>query len=454
MKNTQHYEIVIIGAGLAGISSAYYLSKKYKKKSIVLIDPRPPLSFTTAQSGNNFRNWWPHPSMTAATNRSIELLREIAQESCNAIHLNQSGYLLATRDKNIEPMLEALSYADIREHNTGSSKLYQQSLKQEWQDDVSGVDIINDSSLIKDLYPNFNTDINNLIHLRRAGDIDGQALGQFMLKYIKSNGGTVHTGKVIDIENTNNYCLTVESSQETYEICCDIVVNAAGPFVKQISTMLNCDLDVKNYYQQKILFADKNNCVPRDLPFSIDIDEQTLEWSNEERELFSSEPDMQWLLNEISGSVHCRPEGGQNNNWVKLGWAYNTLPSEPQDDLFNDARYDPSFPEIVLRGASNLNPNFKSYLNDMPSNIVHYGGYYTMTEENWPLISKLDNKSAYIVGALSGFGTMLSCAAGELCADHIFGTDLPEHAADLSFERYENAKLMHELTSTDNKGLL
>lgn len=49
---------------------------------------------------------------------------------------------------------------------------------------------------------------------------------------------------------------------------------------------------------------------------------------------------------------------------------------------------------------------------------------------------------------------MMACAAGELCADHIFGTELPEYAADLSFERYKNTELMHELTTTENKGLL
>ncbi len=454
MKNNGHYEIAVIGAGLAGISSAYYLCKKYKTKSIVLIDSRPALSFTTAQSGNNYRNWWPHPSMTAFANRSINLLREIAQESGNSIGLNQTGYLLATRNENIDDMLEALAYTDLREHHDASSDIYSKSLKQNWQDDASGVDIIKNSTLIKKHYPNFSSDINTLIHLRRAGDLDGQALGQYMLKYIKSNGGEVCTAKVIDIKSSNNYCLTIQSPQTTSEINCDVLINAAGPFAKQIAAMLGKDLDVKNYYQQKILFADTHNYIPRDQPFSIDIDEQHLHWSDEERELLASEPETQWLLNGISGSVHCRPEGGKNNNWVKLGWAYNNLPSEPQEDLVNDERYDPSFPEIVLRGASNLNPKLKHYVENMPSNIVHYGGYYTMTEENWPLIGKLDNKSAYIVGALSGFGSMMACAAGELCADHIFGTELPEYAADLSFERYKNTELMRELTTTENKGLL
>mgnify|MGYP001549895434 CR=1 FL=1 len=46
-------------------------------------------------------------------------------------------------------------------------------------------------------------------------------------------------------------------------------------------------------------------------------------------------------------------------------------------------------------------------------------------------------QGAFIVGALSGFGTMAACAAGELCADSIAGVAqqsyanlfLPSHVA-------------------------
>lgn len=451
----KHYEIAIIGSGLAGISSAYYLCKKYKTKSIVLIDPKPALSFTSAQSGNNYRNWWPHSTMTALANRSIDLLREIAQASQNTIKLKQSGYLLATRNEISDKLLNVLSYAHLREHTTDSSKNYQHSLNKEWPNDVSGVDILSNKNLIQKHYPSFSTNLKNLIHLRRAGDIDGQALGQYMLSYIKSQDGNVCVAKVVEVQSDKHYKLILETQQNSSTLNCDVIVNAAGPFVKQVSNMLGRNIEVKNYYQQKILLADEYKLIPRDLPFSIDIDEQFLKWTDEEIKLLSTDPKMRWLLNGINGSVHCRPEGGENNNWLKLGWAYNTLASEtPQDDLINDPHYDSSFPEIVLRGASNLNPNLRKYIESMPTDIIHYGGYYTMTEENWPLIGKLDNKSAYIIGALSGFGTMMACAAGELCADHIFASNLPEYASDLSLDRYKNKKLIQALYSSESKGLL
>ena len=77
-----------------------------------------------------------------------------------------------------------------------------------------------------------------------------------------------------------------------------------------------------------------------------------------------------------------------------------------------------------------------------------------MTDENWPLIGPLDNRGAFVVGALSGFGSMAACAAGKLCAATICGDKLPPYAGNLSLERFSDAGLMAELTGSSNKGLL
>ena len=39
---------LLIGAGLAGLATAYYLCTEHNKRSITLIDPRQPMSFTSA----------------------------------------------------------------------------------------------------------------------------------------------------------------------------------------------------------------------------------------------------------------------------------------------------------------------------------------------------------------------------------------------------------------------
>ena len=91
-------DVAIIGAGIAGIAMAYYLCTQYGKKSVLLIDSRPPMSYTSAQSGDNYRNWWPHPVMTAFTNDSIDELDRLAKESNNVFNMTRGGYVLASRE--------------------------------------------------------------------------------------------------------------------------------------------------------------------------------------------------------------------------------------------------------------------------------------------------------------------------------------------------------------------
>ena len=462
MTNSQTFEIVIIGAGLAGISTAYHLSKKYKKSNILLVDSQQPLSYTSAQSGNNYRNWWPHPVMAELSNRSIELMQQIADDTNNRINMVQGGYILATRKTNIQDEMQGLQAGfnndDIRVHTTSTSESYINSLSLNWKHTPDGVDILSNPALIQKQFPDFTQDLKNIIHIRNAGDIDGEQLGQYMFEKCKALGVKFLCSEVKSIEYNNDYKLTLDSTVGTKNqaviINADILVNAAGPFVKKIAKMLNVDLPVENLFEQKISFADTQGIISREQPFSIDLDEQTLNWSAVDKKMLAEDESTQWLSQPIHGGVHCRPDGGLTSNRVKLGWAYNHNPSDPQRDFHNDVYYDPSFPEIVLRGASGLNPKLKYYVDNMPANFSHYGGYYTMTNENWPLIGPMDNNGAFIVGALSGFGTMTACAVGELCADWVNAGSLPTYAHDLSLKRYDNKVLIYELTNSSNKGVL
>jgi glycine/D-amino acid oxidase-like deaminating enzyme len=55
--------------------------------------------------------------------------------------------------------------------------------------------------------------------------------------------------------------------------------------------------------------------------------------------------------------------------------------------------------------------------------------------------------------AMSGFGTMAACAAGELCAATIAGSNLPDYATSFSLARYGDDALMNELRAA-SKGVL
>lgn len=448
--------IVVIGAGIVGISTAYYLLRRHGQRQITLLDSGLPMAFTSAQSGENYRNWWPHPAMVALTNHSIDLMEEIAAESGNRIAMTRRGYALATRSAAIDPLIAQLhdglqgdAHRLLRYHENPQSVTYRNFASPDWTTMPDGVDILTNADLIQRHFPQYDPEVRAVLHIRRGGSISGQQLGSFMLEHLRDNGLRPQTGTVRSITTGNGFGLDIETPDGPRTIKADQIVNAAGPFAPDIAAMLDVTLPLKNTLQQKIAFEDRNRAIPRSMPFSIDLDPQHIDWTEDEAALLRSDAAHAWLAREMPGAIHCRPDGGDNGTWVKLGWAYNTIsaPASRSPDL------DPGFPEIVLRGAARLNPALKSYYGNLPRNMHHYGGWYTMTEENWPLIGPMGPEGSFMNCAMSGFGTMAACASGALCADWITGSTLPAYAREMSLARYRDTPLMDALFAA-NKGVL
>lgn len=448
-------DVVIIGAGIVGIATAYYLKKLRPDTSVILLESDQPMALTSAQSGENYRNWWPHPVMTAFTDRSIDLMESLSIETNNHINMNRRGYALCTRSNDVQQLLDELDggYADldnnaIRFHNKGSAESYQPPESAQWQTAPSGVDVLSDRNLIRKTFPSFDSEIKTVVHIRRAGAISAQQMGQLMLDRFRQAGGQTVRMQVSAIDSTGGFLLTDTDMQFTVKA--QQLINAAGPFINDIAHLLGTELPVENTLQQKIAFEDTQNTIPRKMPFSIDLDRQYIDWNDEEIALLKEGGEHRDLIEEMPGSIHCRPDGGDNGRWVKLGWAFN----ESVSVACREPQLSDSFPEIVLRGAARLNSGLKKYYGKFPRHLRHYGGYYTLTRENWPLIGQMEPEGAFVVGALSGFGTMAACAAGELCALACLNKELPHYAHALSPQRYDNTELMLELNSQSARGIL
>jgi glycine/D-amino acid oxidase-like deaminating enzyme len=455
--NTDRAEVVVIGAGIVGLACAYYLSTRHRDKGVLIVDARPPMSLTSAASGENYRNWWPHPTMTAFTDYSIDLMEAIARESRNRIHMTRRGYVLATRQADPAPLLERLDvgYAKegatrIRVHASGSPKTYRPAERADWETAPSGVDVIQGRSLIRQHFPSFDPAVATLLHIRRAGDISGQQLGALMLEHVRARGGSLKAARVVAIERGSEFILALDGRDGVERVRAETVVNAAGPYAGDVAAMLGEELPIVNVFQQKIALADPEGAIDRKMPFAIDLDGQIIDWTDEERATLQEDAATGWLTKPMPGAIHCRPEGGEAGQWIKLGWAYNQTPST----LTDEPATDPNFPEIVLRGASRLNPGLKRYFGRLPRKMSHYGGFYTMTKENWPLVGPMKTRRAYVAGALSGFGTMGACAAGALCAAWVRGAARPAFASQLSLERYDDADLMGRLRDGTDTGVL
>jgi glycine/D-amino acid oxidase-like deaminating enzyme len=461
MKSRENVEVLVIGAGIAGIATAYYLCTKYKMASVLLVDFRQPMSFTSAQSGDNYRNWWPHPTMTDFTNHSIDLMEQIASTTSNVFNMTRRGYVLATRKTEIDDIIADLHVGyrfstpdSIRLHDAASTTSYMPPDSDDWKSAPTGVDVLSNQELIRRVFPSLSKEIANVVHIRRAGDISSQQLGQYMLEKVRDAGGKRLTASVRSVEVDQHFLVDIEGPSNIERIKADVIVNAAGPFASDLAAMIGVELPIENVYQQKIAFDDRECSIPRELPFSCDLDGFEIDWTDEERALLSDDTETSWLTERLPGGIHCRPEGGDKGTWVKLGWAFNRNASEPQQDLANEPEMHAHYPEIVMRAATRLNPSLTAYADNFPTRFSHYGGYYSMTRENWPLIGPLGVDGAYIVSALSGFGSMSACAAGAICAGWIVDSDLPDYASQLSLARYSNKELMAKLTNSPSKGLL
>ena len=305
-------------------------------------------------------------------------------------------------------------------------------------------------ALVAAHFPSLAPDIETIIHIRRAGDISGQQLGQFMLERLRTAGVELRRAAVTGIEAGSRFTLHLDGLDGPCVLHADKVVNAAGPFFTRVAAMLGEDLPVRCVFQQKIAFEDRAGALPRTLPFTIDLDGQALAWTEEERAILASGPDGARLLLPMPGGIHRRPEGGDAGRWIKLGWAYNDTPGDPA----GEAPIDPHFPDIVLRAASRLSPALGCYLGHLPRGARHYGGYYAMTEENWPLIGPMHTPGAFMAGALSGFGTMAATATGALCAAWVADAERPSYARDFTLARYSDTALMAELRGSASRGVL
>jgi glycine/D-amino acid oxidase-like deaminating enzyme len=438
-------EVIICGAGIAGIAAAYHLAVKQGVRNVVLVDERSPMSLTSDKSTEAYRNWWPGPddAMLRLMNRSIDLLEQLDDASDHRLRLNRRGYLYATGNPaHVPALVESAKQAArmgagaLRVHaGSPADPPYVPANAEHWHGQPDGADLFLDPALIRRHFPYLNPDTLAALHARRCGWFSGQQLGMVMLEQAKTAGVRLLPGRVEAVETAGGRVRSVRvagaGGDEAITTGC--FVNAAGPLVNEVARLLDLDLPIFSELHLKMALEDRRGVIPRDAPLVIWEDAQRLPWSDEERAALAESEATRYLLEEFPGGVHFRPEGSHEAATVLLLWAYHLAPVEPHLPV----PIDPEFAETALRGMTTLVPGLAAYLEKLPKSYVD-GGYYTKTRENRPLIGPLPVEGAYILGALSGYGLMAASAAGELLAAHIAGSELPAYAPAFLLSRYDD----------------
>ncbi|MCG6948301.1 MAG: FAD-binding oxidoreductase [Acidobacteria bacterium] len=449
--------VVICGAGIAGISTAWQLAVKHGVRNVVLVDERPPMSLTSDKSTEAYRNWWPGPddSMVRMMNRSIDLLEELAMASDNRFLMNRRGYLYATSNQEqAEKMREAGVLASsygagpLRIHGRSRGRLdYQPALSQGWEQPPDGADLILDEELIHEAFPCLAPETVAVLHARRCGWFSGQQLGMLLLEEARAAGVEVIEGRVEWIETAGRRVSSVQvgTASGITSISTPRFVLAAGPMLKEVGALLGLELPVFSELHLKVSIEDHLGVVPRGAPFMIWEDPQQLDWTDEECEFIAGLPDGEILAGEMPPGVHARIEGGGESRHLLILWPYHLDPVAENFPLPIPDHYA----EICLRGISTMIPGLGAYVERMPKSYVD-GGYYTKTNDNRPLVGPLPIEGAFVHGALSGYGLMASAATSELVAAHIVGGELPDYAPAFHPTRFEDEEYLAKIADWDD----
>lgn len=450
---SQTTDVVICGAGITGVAAAYFLSKAGIKK-ILLLDGRPPLSFTSDRSTECYRNWWPDTEMLALMNHSIDLMEVLADEGGNLFRMNRRGYLYVTANESSIVDLEtasrktsSLGAGPMRVHSSSTS-YYRPSPADGFHDQPIGADLLIGNAIIRRYFPYITEYAVAALHVRRAGWLSAQQLGMYLLETARRNGVRFESARVTGVDVANGHVKGVRLSSGEC-VHSPIFINAAGPYLKDIGKLLDVDLPVYTELHLKAAIKDSLGVLGRDAPLLIWTDPQSLPWQDEERDALAKDDETRWLTESFPSGVHTRPEGTGESQMILMLWEYQNKITEP----VWPPKMDEQYPEVALRGLSAMLPRMQEYFVRMPRPQLD-GGYYTKTRENRPLVGPMVVDGAYVIGAVSGYGIMSACGVGDLLTAHVTGSKLPSYASAFELSRYANPEYMKRLEKWGENGQL
>jgi sarcosine oxidase, subunit beta len=451
-------DLVLCGAGLAGVAAAYQLSVVHTVRNVVLIDERLPLSLTSNSSTECYRNWWPGPgdAMVRLMNRSIDLLEGIALETANRIQLNRRGYLFTTHDPaRIDDFIQAanesaeLGAGPARIHRGSADDLaYIPAPPAGWADMPTGADVIADPALIRRHFPYLTTATVAVLHARRCGWLSAQALGHYLLEQARAHGARLIAGTVSGVAVRGGKVQGVHLA-DGRTITTDCFVNAAGPAFKAVSAMVGVEVPVYCELHVRTTFDGDATTIPTTAPLVISMDPIPLYYTPAERAEMEQSETAQAKLQPFPSGVHLRPAGTPEQPQALGLWTFDMAPREPVFPPQIDAEHG----AITLRGLATLIPSLRRLV-DQGTKVAVHAGYYTKTAENRPLIGPTAVEGAYLMGALSGFGVMGACAFGELLAAHVTGAALPDYAGAFLLTRYDDPEYKQLLGRWGSSGQL
>jgi len=425
---TSNADIVICGAGMAGVATAYELAVRRGVRRVALVDEREPLTLTSDKGTQAYRNWWPDGVMVQLMERSIAALEELAAESGNAFGMEPRGYLYVARSpasavelRDAAVATSALGAGPLRGGDAtlgAGASLDAAAAPAETY--PRGADLYSGNDAVRTRFTFLASDAAAALHVRRAGWMDAVRLGRWLLGRARAHGVELHLDRVVGVDLAGDRVAGVRLASGEH-IATPALVLAAGPLLARAAALLpGVEMPVACELHSKLCFDDVRGALPRDAPLVIGCDPLQIDGVD------------------LPAGVHARPlDRGDGRPRVLVLWSYDcAVMSQPA----LPPRFDPRFASMALRGMAQVVPGFAAYAGTPPAGATVDGGYYCTTPDHRPLVGPLPVRGAFVAGGLGGYGIMSSPGVAELIASHITGRAPAEFAAALDPGRFRGGE--------------
>ena len=382
-----NYDVVVVGAGVIGAATAFYLSK-FGAKKVLVIDRGPVCSGGTARSCAIIRSHYSIVSNTRLTLKSLEVFRHFAEAlgqrevDCGFVN---SGYLIVAGKE---------SYAEGM----------QQNLKK--QSAAGAETFVIDRDQAAELHPWLNTENIAVIGYEpESGYADPYLTTSGFISAARKNGVEIELEHAVEELVVQSGKLVAVKTDRAV-IYADAVVTAIGPWTQELTGALelNLPLEVSRHI---VLTLRGDAPYPRDMPIVKDLTTQN--------------------------KMYFRPSSG---GVVLVGTGDHGDPVDSADGIDQNVS-----PEFVLNQAKQVSNRMRKFENaELAASWV---GPYDITPDWNPVLGPVSGiDGLYLAFGFSGHGFKLSPAVGMCLAQTVLGQDPTESLYPYRLSRFDEEDLL------------
>lgn len=365
-------DVVIIGAGIMGLSTAYYLSQRGLK--ICIVEREHYIGgYTTLRCAGGIRQQFSSELNVALSILNRQMLHKIEEETHYRIPFNSCGYAFAFT--KADSAAQAESAVRIQHEMSVNTKILS-------------------SHEITAMFPNIY--VGDVLLATYCQD-DGLLNVGVLLSLLK---------RELDKRNVKILCQTVACGIETKNGCIDrvllnkgeiktsIVVNAAGPWSKQVGAMIGLNIPIEPFSQQ-LWVTEQIPWVKSNMPVIIFGDEGI---------------GFHWESGGLLSGYH-KPYREENSFFPTVSMEWDILHCEKAVERV-PCLYDKRL-------------------------VSQWAGFYETTVDDFPVVGLCGIPGMYSIAGFNGHGLMQGLACGYLLSKIITKEAIDFDISQLSLDRFQ-----------------